>query len=137
MSIRRPWTWLALAGALGVIVFRLFWPQLAGLMPPCMVHGLTGLHCPGCGGTRCVARLFCGDLAGAFAMNALVVLIGLVTAVVISRGIWREWKGGSHRIFPSWLAWSIAALVIVFGLARNLPWWPFTLLVPVEHHRND
>jgi hypothetical protein len=32
-------------------------------------------------------------------------------------------------MLPVW-AWSLAAFVLVFGLVRNLPWWPFTLLVP-------
>jgi hypothetical protein len=49
---------------------------------------------------------------------------------VIAAGVWQEWKGGSGRVFPSWLAWSLTGFVVAFGLVRNLPWWPFTLLVP-------
>ena len=41
-----------------------------------------------------------------------------------------EGRDGTGRVFPTWLAWSLTAFVVVFGLVRNLPWWPFTLLVP-------
>ena len=75
-------------------------------------------------------KLLDGDVAGALAMNAAVTLIALAFSGVIAAGVWQEWKGGSGRVFPTWLAWSLTAFVVVFGLTRNLPWWPFTLLVP-------
>jgi Protein of unknown function (DUF2752) len=130
MKVRRPWTWLALAGTLGVLVLRFAWPSWPALMPGCTVRRFTGLHCPGCGGTRCAMSLLDGDLAGALSMNAAVVVAALAFAGVIAAGVWQEWKGGSGRVFPSWLAWGLTAFVVVFGLVRNLPWWPFTLLVP-------
>jgi hypothetical protein len=71
-----------------------------------------------------------GDLAGAWAMNAAVSLIAVVMAGVVAAGLWQEWKGGARSVFPSWLAWTLTGFVVVFGLVRNLPWWPFTLLVP-------
>jgi hypothetical protein len=71
-----------------------------------------------------------GDLAGALAMNAAVTGMVLVFAGVIAAGVWQEWRGGGRQVFPAWLAWSLAGFVVVFGLVRNLPWWPFTLLVP-------
>ncbi len=75
-------------------------------------------------------RLMEGDLAGALVMNAAVTGMVLVFAGVIAAGVWQEWRGGSRQVFPAWLAWSVAGFVVVFGLVRNLPWWPFTLLVP-------
>jgi hypothetical protein len=127
---RRPWTWLALAGALGVLVLRLAWPAWPSAVPPCTVHRFTGLHCPGCGGTRGTVKMLEGDLMGAFSMNAAVTGVSLVFAGVIAAGVWQEWRGGKSRVFPSWLAWGLAGFVVAFGLVRNLPWWPFTLLVP-------
>lgn len=32
------------------------------MLPPCMLHAMTGYYCPGCGGTRAVTALFHGDL---------------------------------------------------------------------------
>jgi hypothetical protein len=127
---RRPWTWLALAGALLVALLRHAWPSWPALVEGCAIRRWTGLHCPGCGGTRCAMRLLEGDLAGAVAMNAAVTLIAASSVAVVALGVWREWRGGDPRVFPPWLAWSLAGFVVVFGLVRNLPWWPFTLLVP-------
>lgn len=132
MGLRgRPWTALALAMVPGLVGLRFAWSGVADWMPECSIRRLTGLHCPGCGGTRCAGRLLEGDLAGAFAMNAAVAVIALSAAGLLLAGVWREWRGGKStlRILPAW-AWSLAAFVLVFGLVRNLPWWPFTLLVP-------
>lgn len=132
MSLRgRPWTALALAMVPVAAVLRAAWPALASRLPECAIHRWTGLHCPGCGGTRCAGRLLEGDLAGAFAMNAVVALMALAFAGLLLAGVRREWRGASSgpRVHAAWL-WSFAALVLVFGLVRNLPWWPFTLLAP-------
>ena len=80
---------------LGVLLLRFAWPSWPALMPGCTVRRFTGLHCPGCGGTRCAIRLLDGDLTGALAMNAAVTVMALVFAGVIAAGVWQEWKGGT------------------------------------------
>lgn len=122
---------MALAVVPGLVGLKLAWPGVAERMPECSVRRLTGLDCPGCGGTRSAGRLLEGDLAGAFAMNAAVAVIALSAAGLLLATVWREWRGGPslRRCLPVW-AWSLAAFVLVFGLVRNLPWWPFTLLAP-------
>ncbi len=40
---------------------------------PCMFHSLTGLYCPGCGGTRAVRALLRGDLRMSFQYHPLVL----------------------------------------------------------------
>jgi len=131
--IRHPWTWLAAAGVSGIVFLKFFaWPRWAGLLPACSFRRLTGLLCPGCGGTRCTNHLLHGDLAGAFAMNAAVVVLLLVAVTLVGIAVVREWKGRPDALplIPGWLAWSLAIFVIAFGVTRNLPWWPFTLLAP-------
>jgi hypothetical protein len=132
MRPRHPWTWLAAAGVSGVVFLKFAWPLWAGLLPGCAIRRMTGLYCPGCGGTRCTHRLLHGDLAGALAMNPAVVMLLSVAVVLVGMAVVREWKGRPDALplIPNWLAWSVAGLVILFGLTRNLPWWPFTLLVP-------
>lgn len=39
---------------------------------PCQFHALTGLYCPGCGGTRAVLCLLHGNLAAAFFYHPVV-----------------------------------------------------------------
>ena len=112
------------------MLLRFAWPSWPSAMPACSVRRLTGLHCPGCGGTRCAIKLLEGDFAGAAMMNPAVFLLALAFAAVVLAGVWQECRGGNGPVFPAWLAWAMGALVLVFGLVRNLPWWPFTLLVP-------
>jgi hypothetical protein len=102
--------------------------------PHCMMHRLTGLDCPGCGGTRAFFALSRGDLLQSIRYNpwALILMIGL--------GIWGI-KRAIRAVAPSHplgiplkmrsdTLWSILGLLILFGVLRNLPWWPFTLLAP-------
>ena len=129
-GVRRPWTVLAVAGVTGALLLRGTASWWSAAMPGCLIHTLTGWHCPGCGGTRCAVHLLDGDLAGALAMNAAVVVIAFAGVGVISTSLWCEWQGKPARGVPSWLAWSLAGFVVLFTVLRNLPWWPFTLLVP-------
>ena len=66
---------LALVFALGCglllalfIIYRVP-PEQNRFAPPCLFHKLTGLHCPGCGGTRAVHALL--HLAGSLLATAL------------------------------------------------------------------
>ena len=44
-----------------------------GLGFPCLFHTLTGLYCPGCGGTRAIRSLLKGDLRMSFQYHPLVL----------------------------------------------------------------
>lgn len=117
------------AGAVGVL--RRIDPNVAGNpLPPCPLRALTGLYCSGCGSTRCLHALTQLDLAGAMAMNPLLVLSLLPLAVLVLHGAGLL----PQRLLP--LRNALAApklwLVLLLGFAflRNLPWAPFTLLAP-------
>jgi hypothetical protein len=129
-GVRRPWTLLAVAGVAGALVLRKSVAWWSAALPECTVRQWTGLHCPGCGGTRCAVRLLQGDVAGAVAMNAAVVLIAVSAVGVIGTAVWQESQGRRAKGVPPWLAWSLAGFLLVFAATRNLPWWPFTLLAP-------
>lgn len=53
--------------------------KLFGIGMPCAFHMLTGLYCPGCGGTRAVKMLLHGNLRMSFQYHPLV----LYTAAVV------------------------------------------------------
>lgn len=65
-------------------------PYTETIFPPCVLLHLTGLQCPGCGGTRALYSLLHGDVLGSLQMNPLViagylaVILG-VTGVLIER----------------------------------------------------
>src|ERR1039458_2298384 len=62
---------MAAAGIAGLVFF--FNPAAYSFYPVCQFHRLTGLNCPGCGGTRALYALLHGHLATALRDNALLV----------------------------------------------------------------
>src|SRR4051794_38488830 len=69
---------LAAATPLAIVaaaVLYSFPPTAYSFYPPCVFHLVTGLHCPGCGATRCVYSLVHGDLRQAAAYNPLLLVI--------------------------------------------------------------
>lgn len=66
--------WLTDQGSDGMIneIFG-FIKKLLGIGMPCAFHSLTGLYCPGCGGTRAVRELLYGDLRMSFQYHPLVL----------------------------------------------------------------
>lgn len=115
-----------------VVVLRSFDPASSVLFPPCPLHWLTGLYCPGCGSLRAIHQLLRGNLAGAFAFNPFAVLAlpflaygGLSYAVLRMRG-----RRLPHVFLPSGWIWTLGVAIVVFGIARNIPMYPFSLLAP-------
>lgn len=103
-----------------ILLYR-FPPGECRFWPPCGFHALTGLYCPGCGNTRALAALLHGDIAGSLAKNIL-----LIPALICLAVLFVNPKTALNRYFSR----TIAVVVIVFFIARNLPWYPFTLLAP-------
>ena len=128
---------LALAGggvalaASGAWLLRTFDPNAPGNpFPPCMFYSATGWHCPACGLTRCLHALAHGDLPRAFSMNPLLfVLLALAPLFAGWHLGWRPpWLQRLARVSADWKLW--VTLLLVYWIARNLPWFPFTLLAP-------
>lgn len=63
-------------------------------------------------------------------MNPLVVFYLLGLLVWLAYGAHFESVGRRIPALPSWTGWLLGGVVLVFGILRNLPWWPFTLLAP-------
>jgi len=116
----------------GTVTLLALDPAESSLFPPCPFHALTGLHCPGCGSTRALHRLLHGDVGAALGLNALMVLaIPLLAYAGLSRlveSVFGRPLPGVPR--PTVSAWAALALLIAFGVLRNLPFEPFTCLAP-------
>lgn len=110
-------------GFLTLAAGLLFWfdPAQSHYFPKCPFHVLTGLYCPGCGTTRAAHHLLHGDLAGAFAMNPLMVVSAPVLVLLFFR---RSWAG------RPWVAWSAFVILLLYGVLRNINLWPFIFLAP-------
>ena len=96
--------------------------RLLGFGIPCVFRLVTGWQCPGCGVSRMCLCLLSGDLQGAYAANpvllfclpALVAVLADATVRYVRDGGWRT-KGWSTV-----LAWTLIAVLLVFGVLRNV-----------------
>ena len=109
-----------------------FDPAQTHFLPVCPLLALTGFACPGCGLTRGFHALFHGDVLTALDFNALIpvwtaifgyLFLSLVLTTFRGRGL--PWK----FITPSML-FGFLVVLIGFGVLRNLPFYPFTILFP-------
>jgi len=122
MVIRLKTILLGLAfGAVAAALFA-FDPVRVSVFPVCPFHQLTGLWCPGCGTTRALHQLLHGNLAAAFRFNALSMSMLPVAGYLIVRG-------DASTLKPTWI-WVLLAAIVAFGVLRNIPAYPFTLMAP-------
>jgi hypothetical protein len=109
-----------------------FDPKMAGFFPVCPLFSLTGFACPGCGLTRGFHALFHGDLLTALDYNALLPFFVLAIGLGFVSLVYFALRGHRLRfklLHPNAL-WVFFVVMIVFGVARNLPWYPFSILFP-------
>jgi hypothetical protein len=108
---------LAGAGALlaGAAVLVLFPPERYGFYPRCPFFEVTGLLCPGCGGTRALATLLHGNIAGALRLNGFVVAL-----LPFAAGCGLRWLHRGEVRVPRGVWIGLALVAGVFGVWRNL-----------------
>jgi hypothetical protein len=132
-SLLRRW-WLAgllaaLAGA--VLLLHTFSPEDFPFYPRCGLFTLTGFHCPGCGSLRALHHLTHGRVGAALDSNALLVCslaLGCTWSVVRrirNRPLLSTSGPGVGRLVAV-----VLGAAFIFGLLRNLPWYPFPMLAP-------
>jgi hypothetical protein len=106
-------------------------PEPLAWYPPCPLHAMTGVLCPGCGSARVLHDLAHGDLRSACAHNILIVAAIPFLAAWALLSFWRAVRHNLPPLrAPLGAARVVLIVVVVFWIARNLPWHPFTLLAP-------
>ena len=111
---------VTVVGAGAVLYF--FNPSSHGFYPVCEFHAVTGLNCPGCGGTRAAYQLLHGHVLQALHDNALFVLS---LAALAGRGAWLAARKLRNQptaaVLPSKAVWTFLVIALVFTGLRNLP----------------
>jgi len=122
---------LVAALATGAGLLLVFDPNAADSpLPQCVFRLLTGLYCPGCGMTRALHALLHADVARAWAMNPMIVLmLALLPAMAWHQlGRLPALPAPFSRVLVNGKAW--IALLVAFGVLRNLPWAAFAWMAP-------
>lgn len=107
--------------AAATVVVALHSPYVAGSYGYCWFHALTGLWCPLCGGMRATYDLAHGRVSAAWGMNPLWV--AAVPFVIAAWALWgaRSARGARPLPVPKRAWWALAAVVLAFGVLRNVP----------------
>jgi len=122
----------AILGVAALALLRIFDPATSSIFPPCPLHYLTGLYCPGCGSLRALHALLHGDLRRAWAMNPLAIVVLPYLVYGLSSQILFQLRGKrlpQVALPANWIR-AFGAAVILYGVARNIPIHPFNLLAP-------
>jgi hypothetical protein len=127
---------LSIAGigaiALGAGIVWYFDPTQTAIFPACPLYKLTGFACPGCGLTRGLHALLHGDVLTALDFNALIPLYLLIFGYFFASLISLAVRG--RGIIPLernlYFLWAIIGVLLLFGVLRNLPFYPFSILFP-------
>ncbi len=101
--------------------------------PGCAFHAATGWWCPGCGLTRGTHHLLTGDPLAALSSNVFTPFV--VAGVALA---WLTWAlrsfGRAVRLPRPALGGTAGAaaiaVIVLFGVVRNLPIGPFDALAP-------
>ena len=114
----------AVLGAGAVLFF--FNPSTHGFYPVCLFHELTGLNCPGCGGTRAAYQLLHGHLlqraAGQRAVRSVARGAGGARRVVRRA---KNPQPARRAVFAAKVLWALLVVAVVFTVLRNLPAFSF------------
>ena len=108
--------------AVGAWVVYTFPPTAHRWYPRCVFHELTGLDCPGCGGTRALYQLLHGNVAAAWHLNPMLFLLMFVALCSVPSAL----KGRMPEFTTKpWFAWSAFYVLTGWWIIRNTPLNPF------------
>jgi len=118
-------------GSAGVAGF-LFDPVKSNFFPVCPLYSLTGFACPGCGLTRGFHALFHGDVITALDFNLLLPIWAVIIGYVFVSLVLLAIRGRGLPMWPSYpkFLWAFMIALVGFGVLRNIPVWPLTILFP-------
>lgn len=120
----------AMAAGSGAVAY--FDPTKANLFPVCPLFALTGFACPGCGLTRGFHALFHGDVITALDFNFLIPVWAAIFAWVTVSLMLLAVRGRGLFMWPTRPKFMYAFMIVLatFGVLRNIPAWPLTILFP-------
>lgn len=120
----------------GLITLGIFYffinPNEVSFFPECPLYFSTGIYCPGCGSQRATHQLLNFNVIGVLQQNVLYFICLLILGYhLIVSGINTIFKKNMYNyIYHPKTPLVILAIIIVFWILRNIPYYPFNLLAP-------
>jgi hypothetical protein len=113
-------------------LFFFFNPEEKGLFPECVFHSMTGFYCPGCGAQRAIHHFLHLEIGGVLRNNLLFLPGMAVIFYGISLPLVNRYFGTNYPnyLYNKWVPLIMFIIIVVFGILRNIPYFPFTLLAP-------
>lgn len=122
-AIGSRWAASALVAAALWVVYTVP-PATSRFYPRCVFHAVTGLDCPGCGGTRALHHLLHGRFLEAARYNALLYVLIAVTLLAAPSLVRGEAPPFMSR---RWFGWTAVIVLTGWWIVRNLPFFaPFS-----------
>ena len=120
----------SLVGGSAVVAY--FDPSKSTFLPVCPLFALTGFACPGCGLTRGFHSLFHGDIISAIDFNAFILFWAAIFVYVAVSLTFMAVRGRGLPMWPTNARFlTIFGIALIsFGVLRNIPVYPFTILFP-------
>lgn len=110
-------------------------PTQVQFFPKCPLYSYTGIYCPGCGSQRATHQLLNFNFFGVLHQNLLYVIglfvLAYYVVITILQLVFK--KPVTNYLDNKKVLWFFVFVIVIFWIARNLPWYPFTLLAPTAH----
>lgn len=93
----------------------------------CVFHKLTGLYCPGCGGTRAVKSLLHGNVVASFLYHPFVVYSVVAAIFILAHyAVYKvrlrtsDNKSVMTYDFPEWVLWGSLVVIGINFIVKNV-----------------
>ncbi len=110
-----------MAVAVIATVYFVFDPSESGLFPRCPFLTMTGWRCPGCGSQRALHSLLHRDIAGAWRLNAMLLIeLPLMVALTVAWLLRGRYPRFRKALNSQTLILTLLTLIIIWTIARNI-----------------
>lgn len=117
------------AGLTGLFLLACYFTLSLNIGTLCLFKRITGLNCPSCGITRMGVSFMRGDIVTAFKYNQVLSVLSPVFAIYTIFYLYRYLRYGTTKL-SNWenvLIIIIAVILLLYGVVRNLPFYPYPL----------